>query len=104
MAAPYTIAAKQSIAQAPGLRVTLMTLDPGQEIPWHSHSQVADTSFCLKGQVEISLRDPEETVRLASGDFQEVPVGRPHRVLCVGEAQCRVLLVQGVGDYDFLPA
>ncbi len=104
MAAPYTIAAKQSIAQAPGLRVTLMTLDPGQEIPWHSHSQVADTSFCLQGMVEISLREPDETVALTCGSHLEVPVGRPHRVACTGDAQCRVLLVQGVGQYDFLPS
>jgi len=103
MAAPYTIAAKQSIAQTPGLRVTLMTLDPGQEIPWHSHTQVADTSFCLKGRVTISLRHPDATVHLLPGDYQEVPVGRPHRVRCEGEAQCQVLLVQGVGEYDFLP-
>ena len=104
MAAPYTIAAKQSIAQAPGLRVTLMTLDPGQEIPWHSHSFVADTSFCLQGRVEISLRGPEETVNLTCGSHLGVPVGRPHRVVCAGDGQCRVLLVQGVGEYDFLPS
>ena len=104
MAAPYTIAAKQSIAQTPDLRVTLMTLDPGQEIPWHTHSLVTDTSFCLKGSVEISLRGPGETVALSGGDFLEVPVGRPHRVACAGGGQCRILLVQGVGEYDFLPA
>lgn len=42
MAAPYAIAAKQSIAQTPELRVTLMTLDPGQKIPWYTHSLVSD--------------------------------------------------------------
>ena len=100
----YAIANKQSIAQSPDVRVTLMTFDPGQEIPWHTHSNITDTSFCLKGEVELSLRGPDETVRLTSGQWREVHIERAHRVRCLGPGQCEVLLVQGVGEYDFMPA
>lgn len=99
---PYEITGRQTIAQTPEMRVTLMTLDPGQEIPWHTHSRVADASFCLKGRARLSFRDPEETVDLSPGDWRRVEPGRPHRVRCEGDGQCQVLLVQGVGEYDFL--
>ena len=98
----YTIAGKQSIAQTQDLRVTVMTLNPGQEIPRHSHTQVKDTTFCLKGQVEVSLGQPEETLILNQGEWIEIAPGRAHRVRCLGEAQCQTLLVQGVGEYDFV--
>ncbi|WP_243312578.1 cupin domain-containing protein [Fundidesulfovibrio agrisoli] len=101
---PYAIAGKQTIAQTPELRVTLMDFAPGQEIPWHRHNTVDDTSFCLKGAVEISTTDPDETHAIAPGEFKRIPAGTPHRVRCLGPEPCRVLLVQGVGAYDFLPA
>jgi quercetin dioxygenase-like cupin family protein len=100
----YAIADKQVIAQSPDVRVTLMTFDPGQEIPWHTHSNITDTSFCLKGEVEVSLRTPSETVRLSPGQWKEVTIERAHRVRCLGPGQCQVLLVQGEGEYDFMPA
>lgn len=100
----YTIADKLPIVQSKDVRATLMTFDPGQEIPWHSHTFVDDTSFCLKGEVELSFRGPDEAVRLSCGQWRKVPAGREHRVRCLGPGQCQVLLVQGVGEYDFKPA
>lgn len=100
----YSIKDKLSIAQSPDVRVTLMTFDPGQEIPWHTHSNVTDTSFCLEGDVELALRGPEESVGLSCGQWRQVPAGRSHRVRCLGPGECRVLLVQGEGEYDFMPA
>jgi len=100
---PYAIRDKLSIVSSPDVRATLMTFDPGQEIPWHTHTAVTDSSFCLEGDVEISLRDPDETVRLAPGQWRQAPPGQAHRVRCLGPGPCRVLLVQGVGTYDFVP-
>jgi len=101
---PYAIAGKLSIAQTSDLRVTLMDFAPGQEIPWHRHKAVDDTSFCLLGSVEISTQSPRETTVLRPGEHKRIPAGQPHRVRCLGDEPCRVLLVQGVGAYDFLPA
>ncbi|MFZ5428478.1 MAG: cupin domain-containing protein [Thermodesulfobacteriota bacterium] len=100
----YTIAAKLPIIDAPGVKVTLMTYEPGQEVPWHSHTTVTDAAFCLKGEVELAYRDPDESVTLAPGGWRQVPPGRVHRVRCAGPGPCEVLLVQGVGAYDFVKA
>ncbi|WP_243357814.1 cupin domain-containing protein [Fundidesulfovibrio terrae] len=100
----YTIADKLPIVATPDVKVTLMTYAPGQEVPWHSHTTVTDSTFCLAGDVELAFRDPEEAVLLKPGDFRQVPPGRTHRVRCLGPDPCKVLLVQGVGAYDFKPA
>lgn len=100
----YAIAGRVSIAETPDLRVTLMTLDPGEVTPWHSHSRVADTAFRLDGEVEVQAKGPDESLRLAPGEPCRMAPGRVHRVANAGDAPCRFLLVQGVGAYDFLKA
>lgn len=97
----YTIAAKLPIIATLDVKVTLMTYEPGQEVPWHTHATITDATFCLKGDVELACRDPEEADRLAPGDWRQVAPGRAHRVRCLGPEPCQVLLVQGVGEYDF---
>lgn len=137
----YSIADKLPIVSTPDVKVTLMTYAPGQEVPWHTHSTITDSTFCLEGQVELCLGPPglaacapdaphspqgrrhpsasstatpapaptpasapeSGPVLLGPGDWREVPPGTPHRVRCLGPGQCRVLLVQGVGAYDFVP-
>jgi len=100
----YSISGRQAIAETPDLRVTLMTLAPGEATPWHSHSVVADTAFRLDGEVEVQARGPEENIRLAPGEPCRMEPGREHRVANAGSCPCRFLLVQGVGAYDFVKA
>lgn len=97
----YTIAGRQPVIETPEVRVTLMTLAPGEATPWHTHSVVADTAFRLDGEVEVRAREPEEAIRLLPGQPCVMPPGRPHRVANAGDGPCRFLLVQGVGPYDF---
>ena len=101
---PYVIAGKETILTTDQARVTLMTLAPGQAIPPHRHSQVTDTTFCLEGQAAVCFPDTGETVALTVGRHVAVSPGRLHEVANVGEGVCRLLLVQGPGQYDFLPA
>jgi len=100
----YAIAGRQSITETPDLRVTLMTLAPGEATPWHRHSAVADTAFRLDGEVEVQARAPQETIRLSPGQPCRMEPGREHRVANAGDGPCRFLLVQGVGAYDFVKA
>lgn len=99
----YTIAGKLPVIATKDVKVTVMSYGPGQEVPWHSHSEITDTTFCLEGLVEVSLRHPDETVVLAPGGFRQIAPRCVHRVRCVGPGPCKALLVQGVGTYDFLP-
>lgn len=99
----YRIAAKETILDTAEARATLLTLDPGQSIPFHSHTAVTDATFCLSGLAMLSLRDPPEHVRLTPGDRATVPPGRIHGVANIGTLSCRLLLLQGPGPYDFIP-
>ena len=54
-------------------------LDPGEAIPWHRH-------------------------QLGAGQAARVTPPTVHHVSNPGKGPCRVLLIQGVGKYDFVKA
>ncbi|MBX6367386.1 MAG: cupin domain-containing protein [Rhodospirillales bacterium] len=99
----YTVDGSEVISEAPGLRVVVLTLGPGQSIPWHWHSAVTDEAFGLEGELEVELRAPRETHRLTPGKRSTVPPKRAHRVVNVHGGTSRFLLVQGGGRHDFNP-
>ncbi|SDL97252.1 Cupin domain-containing protein [Geoalkalibacter ferrihydriticus] len=102
MAQPYKISAKKVVAQTDDLRVSEMTLAVGEEIPWHMHSLVSDTFYCLEGAARLQTREAPEGRLYRPGDSATLPPGEPHRVSNAGQGVCRVLLIQGIGHYDFL--
>ena len=104
MTETYVRAGKQNwIAKGSDVGVQERTLSPGQQIPWHYHTIITDTTYCLDGTVQIELLDPSERVLLAVGERCTVPPHRPHRITPYGERACRMLLIQGVGAYDRHP-
>ena len=72
-------------------------------MPWHYHSNVQDTFYVLQGNLRIFLQDPKEEVRLAPGQTYAVPPRRPHLVTNGGEGSATFLVLQGIGEYDFVP-
>jgi len=100
---PYDIQERKVIAETSDLRVAEMILAPGQFIPWHRHSHVTDTFFCLEGDLQIEMPRVGNAIRLTVGDSFVVPTPRAHRVSNVGKGLCRFVIVQGVGAYDFVP-
>jgi mannose-6-phosphate isomerase-like protein (cupin superfamily) len=72
-------------------------------VPWHYHSNVQDTFYVLEGQLRIFLRDPKEVVRLGSGESYSVRTRRPHLVTNAGKTSATFLVLQGIGEYDFVP-
>jgi quercetin dioxygenase-like cupin family protein len=91
------------LAETPELRMVLLTLAEGQEVPWHMHSAVTDTFFCVEGPMVVETRDPMEQYGLVAGGMCTVPAGRPHRVSGQGGGRCKFGVLQGVGAYDFKP-
>ncbi len=89
------------IARTDTVGVRVNTLGPGKATPWHFHTVVADDVFCLETPVEIGLRGPDETVRLAPGQRVHIAAGRVHRVVNPAPGAARYLLVQATGTYDF---
>jgi quercetin dioxygenase-like cupin family protein len=100
---PYTIQERKLVAETAGLRVQEMTLAKGESIPWHYHSNISDTFFCLQGALQIETPRPGEKVLLKPGDSLAVPPRQAHEVSNKGQGLCRFVLVQGVGTYDFVP-
>lgn len=101
MAEPYVRAGKVNwIAKGSDVGVQERTLAPGQEIPWHYHTIITDTTVCVEGTVQIEMLEPSEKILLAVGDNHAVPANRPHRITPHGDRPCRFLLIQGVGKYD----
>ena len=54
----YELEDRELIAESAGLRVQVLTVGPGQCVPWHSHSQIADTFFCLEGPRSFAHATP----------------------------------------------
>jgi quercetin dioxygenase-like cupin family protein len=101
LAEPYTVKAIETIASAPGVLVREFTLAPGEEAPWHRHSEVSDRTYGLEGEVIVERRSPDERRVLTPGDACDVAPGVLHRVVNETAAQARYLLVQRGGAYDF---
>lgn len=98
---PYAIEGRQLIAEAPGLRVQILTLGNGEAVPWHYHTEVTDTFACLEGPMVVKMPSGDHV--LEAGDTCAVPPNTPHRVCGKDGGRCRFLVVQGVGVHDFIP-
>ncbi len=101
--AAYSLEKRELIAEAAGLRMQILTLAAGQEVPWHWHSEVVDTFWCMDGPMVIETRVPREVVELAPGQMYAVPARQAHRVTGKDGGRCRFAILQGVGTYDFQP-
>lgn len=94
---------RRSIIATDQARVRVMELAPGEQLSWHSHSEVTDSFFGLTGVIEVSAREPEQVWQLAPGEDCQVEAGRAHSVRNLSsELEASYLLVQGVGRYDFV--
>ena len=99
----YEVERRARHAERPGFRISELQLYPTQKVPWHCHSNVQDTFYVLEGQVRIFLRDPKEEVRLAPGETYAVRPRRPHLVTNAGNSSTTFLVLQGIGEYDYVP-
>ncbi|WP_282607938.1 cupin domain-containing protein [Pelagibius sp. Alg239-R121] len=100
---PYSIEGRQLIAETPDLRVQILTLAAGEEVPWHYHSEIADSFICLDGPMLVETRAPRVNHRLETGESCDVPAKTAHRVSGEEGGACRFVIVQGVGTYDYIP-
>ena len=111
--AAYTVKQIETIAEGSDLRARLYTLAPGDVIPWHWHSAVTDWYFVLEGQLRIETRAPRADARIMAGERYAILPKTAHRISNGGHQRlapaagapedCRFLLLQGVGTYDFNP-
>jgi quercetin dioxygenase-like cupin family protein len=101
---PYQVRDIHLVARGSDVLVREYTLDPGEGIPWHRHSNVSDYYYGLEGTVLVETRDPPARHELAAGEYAKVMPPTVHHVSNTGKKRCRFLLIQGVGKYDFVKA
>lgn len=102
--ADYTVKNIETIAAGKDVRARLYTLAPGEVIPWHSHTEVTDDFFVLGGELTIETRAPDDRRILGVGGRDRVTPGQIHQTSNRGATDCRFLLIQGVGGYDWVKA
>jgi len=99
---PYKVRDIHVVAKGADVLVREYTLDPGEEIPWHRHSEVSDYYYGLEGTVVIETRNPPARHEIGVGARATVTPPTVHHISNPGARPCRFLLVQGVGKYDFV--
>jgi quercetin dioxygenase-like cupin family protein len=99
----YEVERRARHAERPGFRISELQISPTQQVPWHYHSNVQDVFYVIEGQLRLFLREPKEEVRLGPGDTYSVRPCRPHLVINAGGGSATFLLLQGIGEYDFVP-
>ena len=87
----------------PGFHISELQLSPTQTVPWHFHTNIADTFYVLEGEMRLFLQDPKEEVKLKPGEIYAVKPKRPHLVTNGGTTSLTFLVLQGVGEYDYVP-
>ena len=99
----YEVERRARHAERPGFRISELQISPTQSVPWHCHTKISDTFYILDGTVRLLLRDPQEEVILRTGESYAVPERRPHRVENAGSTSATFLVLQGIGEYDYVP-
>ena len=99
----YEVERRDRHAERPGFRISELQLSPTQTVPWHYHTNISDTFYVLEGEMRLFLQEPKEEVRLEPGETYTVAARRPHLVTNGGETSASFLVLQGIGDYDFVP-
>lgn len=98
----YEVERRSYYAARPGFRIAEMQISPTQCVPWHHHNEVQDTFYVISGRIRVTTRDPDEEVCLSVGQTYTVRPSRPHRVTNAGDSSAVFLVLQGLGDYDFV--
>ncbi len=99
----YVVERRAYHAERPGFRISELQISPTQNVPWHCHTNIQDTFYVLEGCVRLFLREPKEEVLLKPGDTYSVRPMRPHLVTNASQSSTMFLVLQGIGEYDYIP-
>ena len=99
----YPVERRARHAERDGFRISELQISPTQVVPWHCHTNIDDTFYVIAGRIRLHLKDPPESIELGPSETYKVPAGRPHLVRNVGNSSATFLVLQGIGEYDYVP-
>jgi quercetin dioxygenase-like cupin family protein len=99
----YEVEKRARHAERAGFRISELRISPTQKVPWHYHTHVQDTFYVLEGTIRVFMRDPKADVTLSPGETCTLEPRRPHLVVNAGTTSATFLVLQGIGEYDFVP-
>lgn len=100
--AKYRVAERTMIVETPELRVQDFKLAAGDEIPWHHHTVISDTFYCLEGPMVVNTKADDGGHTLQAGEKLTISPHIAHRVAGQDDGPCRFILVQETGTYDLV--
>ena len=98
----YEVERRVRHGERPGFRISELQISTTQSVPWHLHTRITDTFYVIEGRIRLLLRDPDEELLLSSGEIYAVRPRRPHRVENGGSTSATFLVLQGIGEYDYV--
>jgi quercetin dioxygenase-like cupin family protein len=99
----YEVERRERYGARPGFRIGELQISTTQSVPWHYHNNVQDSFFVVEGSIRVHVQNPDDSVLLARGETFTVAPGRPHLVTNAGDSSATFLVIQGFGEYDFVP-
>ena len=99
----YEVERRARHLERPGFRISELQISPDQTVPWHTHTTGSDTFYVLEGDMRLYLMEPKENMVLKPGESFAVAPGRPHLVTSAGKTSLTFLVLQGIGEYDYVP-
>ncbi|MGA8699919.1 MAG: cupin domain-containing protein [Xanthobacteraceae bacterium] len=98
----YKVKSVETVLKGSDVQARVFTLAPGEVIPWHYHRESTDHYFVLEGTLSISSLEPYVMTRnFRVGSSHKIASGKPHLIANGDDTDCRFLLIQGVGAYDW---
>ena len=99
---PYKVRRIHVVAKGADVLVREYTLDPGEAIPRHHHTSIADYYYGLEAKVVVETRNPLARHEIGVGQTATVTPPTAHHVSNPETTFCRFLLIQGIGQHDFV--
>jgi len=90
------------IIQTNNVKVSSYELKANTTGKLHFHRFINEHFFCLSGILEVKMFSPDEFVILLPGGNVLVVSKRKHSVSNNSSSNSSHLIVQGIGEYDFI--
>ena len=80
--------------------VRIMVLDKDSSSDWLYHIGVSVYFVCLKGMLQVEIRNNDEPATLHPGERIEIKTSEIHRIINIHDGQSEYLWIHGAGQKD----